>query len=85
MPELLLPVGSHFFTADALKKAVDEAAIKFPGKRNVLSAQVDASGIKTVLMLGSAASDDKQWKVYGAFTHDWANGNTFAGGGSVAW
>ncbi len=83
MPSLLLPVGSHFFTAEALQRAVADAAQKHPGKANVLTAQVDSAGVKTVLMLGSA---DGNWKVYGAFTHDWAaGGNTFAGGGSVAW
>ena len=85
MPAILLPVGSHFFTAEALQKAVAEAAVKHPGKANVLTAQVDASGVKTVLMLGSTPKDSTAWKVYGAFTHDWTNGNTFAGGGSVAW
>lgn len=83
---LLLPIGSHFFSPEALKKAVEEAAAKHPGKTNVLLAQVDAAGIKTVLMLGNDPLNKTQWKVYGAFSHDWAtNGNTFAGGGSVAW
>ena len=82
MADLLIPIKNHFFTAAQLQAAVTAAETDHPGKANVLSATVDADGIKTVLVLGS---QDGRWKVHTAFGHDSASGSTFAAGGSIAW
>ena len=82
MTTLLIPVGSHLFTPDALQKAAADAMTDHPGATRVLKGTVDANGINTVLVLGSR---DGQWKVSTAFSHDWAGNNTFGVAGSVAW
>ena len=80
----LVPVGSHFFTPEALAKASANASALHPGKSNVLSAQLDSNGFKTVLVLGRERPG-LSWKAVAAFTHDHDSGNTFAAGGSVGW
>ena len=82
MADLLLPVGNHFFTPEALKAAVDAAEADHPGKNNVLKGTVDSNGANVVLGL---ASQDGRWKVQTAFAHDWTGSNTVGASGSVAW
>lgn len=84
MPDLLIPVGgtSHFFTPDALSKAVTEAEVDHPGKANVLKGAVDSNGVNVVLALGS---QDGKWKVATAFSKDWKGSQSFGATGSIAW
>jgi len=82
MADLLIPIGAHFFTPEALQKVVAAAEADHPGKANVLAGTVDSSGASVVLALGA---QDGAWRVRTAFSHDWAGGNTFGAGGSVAW
>ncbi len=82
MPDLLLPIGNHYFSAEALQKIVASIEAEHPGKANVLAATVDSSGAQVVLALGAT---DGAWKINAAFAHQWSSGNTFGGGGSIAW
>ncbi len=82
MADLLIPIGAHFFTPDALQKVVATAEADHPGKANVLAGTVDSTGASVVLAMGSA---DGNWKIRTAFSHDWQNGNTFGATGSIAW
>lgn len=78
----LLPAGTHLFTAEALSKAVAEAAAEHPDSSRVFKGSVDAAGVKTVLVLGNKSGS---WKVSTAFSHDWTGDNQFGVSGSVAW
>lgn len=82
--DLLIPVGgtSHFFTPDALSKAVSDAQADHPGKDNVLKGTVDANGANVVLAL---AAKDGKWKVATAFSKDWKGSQSFGATGSIAW
>ena len=82
MADLLIPIGAHFFTPEALQKVVAAAEADHPGKANVLAGTVDSSGAGVVLALGAA---DGRWTVKTAFAHDWSTGNTFGVTGSIAW
>jgi hypothetical protein len=82
MADLLIPIGAHFFTPEALQKVVAAAEADHPGKANVLAGTVDSSGASVVLALGAA---DGRWMVKTAFSHDWSGNSTFGAGGSVAW
>jgi hypothetical protein len=83
MADILLPTGGgHFFTPDALAKAITAAEANHPGKANVLQGAVDADGVKVVLVLGS---QDGRWKVATSFAKDWTGSQAFGATGSVAW
>jgi len=82
MADLLIPIGAHFFTPEALRKVVAAAEIDHPGKANVLAGTVDSNGTQVVLGLGAA---DGSWKVAAAFAHEWQGSNTFGATGSIAW
>ena len=83
MPDLLLPVGPHFFTPDALQAAATAAVANLPaGHTNVVTGAVDSNGAKVILVLGSK---DGAWKVQTAFAHDWTGNNTFGAAGSYSW
>ncbi len=82
MPDLILPIGNHFFTAEALQKAVASAVADHPGKLNVLKGTVDQSGANVVLVLGAA---DNRWTIQTAIQHDWTGDTRFGAGGSIAW
>ena len=79
---LLLPVGGHLFTPEALQKAAAEAMADHPGAERVLKGTVDANGISTVLVIGAK---DGHVKVSTAFSHDWQGHNMFGASGSIAW
>ena len=83
VPDLLLPVGPHFFTPDALRTAVNAATLDLPaGHTNVLAGTVDSLGAKVVLVVGSK---DGAWRIQSAFAHDWTGHNTFGAAGSYSW
>lgn len=76
-----LPVGGHFFTPEALQKAVTEATANLPpDKKNVLIGTVDASGAKVALVM---KSQDNAWQIRTAFAHDWATGDNSLGASVV--
>lgn len=79
MPEIRVPVGTHFFTPEALQKSLD-AAIKQsdlgPNNHGGAVAAVDAEGVKVAVLF---TSKDDHWRVRGAYTHDWGGNNTVAG------
>ena len=82
-PHLLIPVGSHFFTPDALQSAVKAATdAENNGHTNALAGTVDSSGTKVALILGSK---DGNWKLQTAFAHDWDGANSFGAKGSYSW
>lgn len=80
--DVLLPIGGHLFSVDALKRAAADAAAEHPGKNNVLKGTVDADGANVVLAM---KSEDGHWTMQAAFSHDWQGKNTFGVGGSYAW
>lgn len=84
---ILVPLGDHFFSPDALKKAVESALEEHPGKQNILKGTVDNAGVSVVLGMQGIAGPDGQveWKLQTAFAHDWTKGNMFGAAGSVAW
>lgn len=85
MPDLLIPVGlgsNHFFTPDALQKAVASAEADHPGKSNILKGTVDSNGAQVVLVM---ASQDGKWKLQTAFSKDWQGHSSLGASGSIAW
>lgn len=82
VPSLLIPVGTHLFSAEALAKAAAEAQAEHPEAKRIFKGSVDEKGISTVLVFGS---DDGRMKVSTAFSHGWQGDNTFGASGSFAW
>lgn len=81
-PAILVPLGTHFFSPEALQKAAAEAQADHPGKTKVLKGAVDSNGQQVVLALGNK---EGTWKFSTAFSHDNASGFGLGAAGSVAW
>lgn len=79
MPGILVPVGSHFFTPDALQMALNKAIPQSelgPGHHGAATAAVDADGVKVAVIF---TSNDDHWRVRTAYTHDWSGDQKVAG------
>jgi hypothetical protein len=79
MPEVLVPVGRHLFSPDALQAALDKAIPQTalePGQHGAAAAAIDAEGVKVAVIF---TSKDDHWRVRGAYEHDWFGGEKVAG------
>jgi hypothetical protein len=81
-PSLLLPVGNHFFSPEALQKAAAEAMAEHPDAKRVFKGTVDSNGVNTVLVMKSA---DGHSTISTSFSHDWTGDSKFGAAGSFAW
>lgn len=82
-PQVLVPIGNHFFTPDALQKAVGAAvAAEANGHTNAIAGTVDSNGANVALVM---TSKDGNWQVKTAFAHDWTGNNSFGATGSYSW
>lgn len=69
--DVLVPVGSHFFTAQALQKALDETLPKLPdGKTIALAGALDNEGVKVAVVF-QRESAEFNWTAKAAFEHEW--------------
>lgn len=76
---ILVPVGTHLFSPDALQSALDRAipqASLEPGQHGAAAAAVDAEGVKVAVIF---TSHDDHWRVRGAYARDWSGTQTVAG------
>lgn len=79
MPSVLVPVGTHLFTPDALQKALDAAipaAALQPGQHGAAVAAVDSTGAKVAMIF---TTRDEHWRIRAAYSHDWAGDDKVAG------
>lgn len=82
MANLLIPVGTHLFSADALAKLAAEASAEHPTAKRIFKGGIDDKGVSTVLVFGSESG---RLKLSTGFSHDWQGDNKFGASGSFAW
>lgn len=77
MPDMLIPVGTHFFTKDALDQAISKALPAGDvGSSGGASVGVDSEGVKVAVLW---TSHDDHVRIRGAFTHGFDGDNSVAG------
>lgn len=79
MADVRVPIGTHFFTPDALQKALDKAvpsADLSDGHHGAAVATLDAEGAKVALIF---TSRDDHWRIRTAYAWDWTGEHTLAG------
>ena len=78
MAEVQIPIGSHFFTPQALQKALDKipSTDLGPNRHGAALAMLDAEGATVAL---SFTSTDGKWRVRGAYSYDWNGDKMMAG------
>lgn len=83
MPELMIPVGPHLFTPDALKTASLTALRDLPeGHTSAIVGAVDSTGAQASIVFNSK---DGHWQAVAAFHHDWTGDNRYGGSGRYSW
>lgn len=84
MTEILVPLGKHLFSADALNKIAADAIGKIPpDKTSAIVGGVDADGAKVALVL-TKHGERADVKFVTALEHDWAGGNSLGVSGVFA-
>ena len=72
---LLVPVGNHFFTPEALQAAAAKALKDLPdGHTSAITGGVDSKGVETAIAFNSK---DGHFTATAAWQHDWSGNDTF--------
>jgi hypothetical protein len=78
MPDVLTPVGTHFFSPDQLQAALARTIPEtdMDGHRGAAAAAIDADGVKVALVFTNSGGT---LRIRTAYAHDWSGDNKVAG------